>query len=87
MAVTGLAAAALFAIGRHAPPSPVATWAGISVLRILVAPLVALTCLVCAAFSPYRFPRWALLAATLAEVAVSAYGGFVWFVPMIFSRP
>jgi hypothetical protein len=87
MALTGLAAAALFAIGRHAAPSPLATWAGLSVLRILVAPLLALTLLVCAAFSPYRFPRLALLAGTVTEVAVSAYGGLVWFVPLIFPGP
>jgi hypothetical protein len=34
IAVTGLAAAILFAIGRHAAPSPIATWAGLSVLRV-----------------------------------------------------
>jgi hypothetical protein len=57
------------------------------VLRILVAPLLALTLLVCAVFSPYRFPRLALLAGTVMEVAVSAYGGLVWFVPLIFPGP
>lgn len=87
MALTGLAAAAVFAIDRHAAPSPLATWAGLSVLRILVAPLLALTLLVCAAFSPYRFPRLALLAGTVMEAAVSAYGGLVWFVPLIFPGP
>jgi len=56
------------------------------VLRILVAPLLALIALVCAALSPYRFPRVAFLAVTIAEAAVSAYGGFVWFVPLLFSR-
>jgi hypothetical protein len=86
-ALAGLAAAALFAIGRHAAPSPLATWAGLSVLRILVAPLLALTLLVCAVFSPYRFPRLALLAGTVMEVAVSTYGGLVWFVSLIFPGP
>lgn len=86
VAVTGLAAVALFAIGRHVPaPSPLATWAGLSVLRILVAPLLALSCLVCTLLAPYRFPRLAFLAAATMEVAVSAYGGFVWFVPLFFS--
>lgn len=84
VAVTGLAAVTLFAVGRHAPPSPLATWAGLSVLRILVAPLLALTFLVCAVFSPYRVPRVPLLAATGMEAAVSAYGGFAWFVPLFF---
>lgn len=86
IAVTGLAAVAAFAIGRHAAPSPLATWAAFSVLRILVAPLLALTFLVCAVFSPYRFPRLALLAGTVMEAAVSAYGGLVWFIPLFFSR-
>jgi hypothetical protein len=61
--------------------------AGLSVLRILVAPLLALAFLVCTLFSPYRSPRFALLAASAMEVAVSAYGGFVWFVPLLFHRP
>ena len=87
VAVTGIAAAILFAVGRNATPSPLATWAGFSVLRILVAPLLALTFLVCTVFSPHRSPRLAFLAATLMEAAVSAYGGLVWFVPMLFQRP
>jgi hypothetical protein len=87
VAVTGIAAVILFALGRHATPSALATWAGFSVLRILVAPLFALTCLVCAVLTPHRFPRVAFLAATVMEAAVSAYGGCVWFVPLFFHRP
>ena len=87
VAVTGLAAVALFAIGRYATPSPIATWAALSVLRILVAPLLALIFLVCAVVSPQRSSRFALLFATVVEAAVSAYGGFVWFVPLLFHRP
>jgi hypothetical protein len=87
VAGTGLAAATLFAMGRHAAPSPLATWAGLSVLRLLVAPLLALAFLVCTVLSPYRVSRLALLAATVVEVAVSVYGGFVWFVPLLFPRP
>ena len=87
VAVTGLAAVAPFAIGRYAAPSPIAIGAALSVLRILVAPLLALTCLVCTVLSPYRVPRLALLAATAIEVAVSAYGGFVWFFPLLLHRP
>jgi hypothetical protein len=87
VAVTGLAAVALFAIDRYAAPSPVAIGAALSVLRILVAPLLALTCLVCTVLSPYRVPRLALLAATAIEVVVSAYGGFVWFFPLLLHRP
>lgn len=87
VAVTGVTAAILFAVGRHAVSSPLATWAGLSVLRILVAPLLALTFLVCTIFAPHRSPRFAFLAATLMEAAVSAYGGSVWFVPLFFPRP
>jgi len=58
-------------------------WGALSVLRILVAPLLTLTFLVCAAMSPYRTPRVALLAAVAMEAAVSAYGGLVWFVPLL----
>ena len=88
VAASGLAAAVLFTVGRHAaPPSPIAEWAGLSILRILVAPLLALAFLVCAVFSPRRGPRLAFLAGTAAEAAVSAYGGLVWFVPMLLSRP
>jgi hypothetical protein len=86
VAVTGVTAAILFAVGRHAPPSPLTTWADFSVLRILVAPLLALTFLVCAIFSPHRSPRFTLLAATVMEAAVSTYGGVVWFIPLFFER-
>lgn len=87
VAVTGVIAAILFAVGRHAEASPLATWAEVSVLRILVAPLLALAFLVCAVVAPRRSPRLALLSATALEAAVSAYGGFVWFVPLFFDRP
>ena|SRR5437867_1129602 len=87
VAVTGVAAAILFEVGRHAAPSPLAAWDVLSVLRILVAPLLALIFLVCAVVSPQRSSRFALLFATVVEAAVSAYGGFVWFVPLLFHRP
>jgi hypothetical protein len=88
VAATGLSAALIFGVGRHAPtPSPLATWAAFSVLRILVAPLLALAFLLCGVLSPFRFARAACLAAAVTEVAVSAYGGFTWFVPLFFDRP
>ena len=87
VAFTGVTAAILFAVGRHATASPLATWAGFSVLRILIAPLLALTFLVCTILSPHRSSRFAFLAATVMEAAVSAYGGFVWFVPLFFHGP
>ena len=79
-------AVAVYVVGRHTAPSPLATLAGFSVLRILVAPFLALAFFVCSLFSPYRFPRLAFLASAAMEMAVSAYAGFVWFVPMFFPR-
>jgi hypothetical protein len=84
VAVTGVAAAILFAAGRRAAPSPLATLAGLSVLRLLAAPLLTPTYAVCAAFSPHRPPRLTFLAATALEAAVCVYIGIVWFVPVIF---
>jgi hypothetical protein len=84
IALTGLTAAIVFSLGRHAPPSTLATLAGISVLRILVAPLLALTFGVCTILSPRGGPRSALVAATVMEAVVSAYAGVVWFVPLFF---
>ncbi len=83
VAVSGAVAAILFVVGRHAVgPSTLATWASLSVLRILVAPLLALVFLLAGEAAPHRSPRLALLAAAFVEVAVCACGGFVW----IFSR-
>jgi hypothetical protein len=87
VAVTGLAAVILFAVGRRAAPSPFATWAGLSVLRLLAAPILALTFVVCAALSPHRPPRLMFLAATAMEAAVCIYMGVVWFLPMVLHRP
>src|SRR5262249_42885016 len=84
IAITGVAAVALFAAGRHmSEPSPLAGWAALSVLRILLAPLLALSFLVCTALSPYRMPRLVFLAATVLEATVSIYGGYVWFFPIL----
>ena len=85
VAVTSLSAPVFFAIGRHVTaPSPLAAWAGLSVLVILIAPLLALGFLVGTVLAPYRVPRLTLLAATAAEAAVTAYGGLIWFVPLFF---
>ena len=87
VAITGVAAAVLFALGRDAAaPSTLAAWASFSVLRILLAPILAPAFLVVALFTPYRFPRLALLAATAMELAVVAFAGVVWFVPLFLQR-
>src|SRR5829696_4141421 len=78
IAVTGMTSAILFAVGSHAPPSTLETLAGFSVLRILVAPVLALTFLVCTLFAPRGGSRSALVAATVMEAVVGVYGGFVW---------
>lgn len=88
VAVTGVAAAVLFAIGRDAATaSPLGMWAAISVLRILVAPLLALGFLLCAVVSPLRVTRLAFLAVVVTEAVVSVYGGVTWLVPLLFSGP
>jgi hypothetical protein len=81
--MTGLAAALIFMVGRTATaPSPLAVWAAFSVLRILIAPLLALAFLLSAAMSPFRWHRFALLAASFMELAVTAYAAVIWFVPL-----
>jgi hypothetical protein len=92
VAVTGVAAAVLYAVGRNAtPPSPLATAAMFSVFRILVAPLVApllaLGFFVGMVLSSFRLPRLALLAATLMEAGVTVYMGLTWFLPLLLQRP
>ena len=87
VALTGVAAVLLYALGRHAvAPSPLATWAALSVLRILLALVLAPAFLVFALLSAYRSPRFALLTATALEVGVAVYAGFVWFFPLMFHR-
>jgi hypothetical protein len=86
VAVTGVIAALLFAVGRAEVGTTLAAWAQFSVLRILVAPLFALTFLVCAGISPWRPQRLALLVATAMEAAVSAYAMAIWFIPIWFGR-
>ncbi len=87
VAVSGLAAVALFAIGRHVPaPRLLPHGRGSPCSGSWSRRFSRCTCLVCTLLAPYRFPRLAFLAAATMEVAVSAYGGFVWFVPLFFSR-
>jgi hypothetical protein len=87
LAITGVAAAILFAIGRHEAGSRLATWAELSVLRLLISPLLALTFLMCAFFSPRGFSRRALLTATAIESTVSLSVGVFWFIHVVLHRP
>ncbi len=87
LALTGMCAMVLFAVGRNADPkSTLAAWGAFSVLRILIAPLFAAAFIVCTLFSPDRVPRRAFLAAAAAELVVTAYAGFVWFLPLLLGR-
>ena len=84
IAATSVAAVGLYAFGRNVVgTSPLALWGALSVLRILVAPILACVFLVCTILSPYRVPRRVFLASTVMEAAVTAYAGFVWFVPLL----
>jgi len=56
------------------------------VLRILPAPILAPAFLVVALFTPYRPARFALLTATVMELAVVVFAGVVWFVPLFFQN-
>jgi hypothetical protein len=74
IAATGLASLAVSLTVRTVGASPIVqSWSAFAVLRILVAPLVALAFLVSGAFAPLRPARIALGAATISEAAVFAY--------------
>ena len=87
VAITGVTAATLFAVTRHAAPATLSLWAELSVLRMLAAPLLALAFFVCAVFAPSRSPRLAMLSAVALEALVSLYGAVVWIVPLLLDRP
>jgi hypothetical protein len=78
VALTGVAAAIVFAAGRHETSSTLAAWTALCVLRILGAPLFAVGWLACGLMAPARAPRLALLMGVLLEAVVSAYGAFIW---------
>lgn len=84
IAATGVMALALFAIGRTAmPPSALGSWTALAVLRILPAPLFATAFLIAGVASPHRGSRWTLLAASVIEIVVCGYAGFVWLTPLL----
>jgi hypothetical protein len=85
VAATSVATAVAFSFGREATASPLATWAAFGVLGMVVAPFLAVTLLIGAVIAPRRSPRFALLAATVLETAVGAYG-CVLFVSMLLSN-
>ncbi len=78
-AATGVAASALFWTTRSQPPaqSLLSLAAGLSLERIIVAPLVAAAFLVCAGFAPAASPRRAFALAALCEGGAAA-PWFLW---------
>ena len=82
IAATSLAALIGYVAARTADaPSLLHTWSGLAALRILVAPLFALGFLLSGLLAPNRSSRFALLVATVVEVAAFAYVAFIWFHP------
>jgi hypothetical protein len=82
VASTGAVGAAIFALGRYSGPASML--GALSVLRILLACILAPTFLVVALIAPSRGPRVALLAAAAIELAVVMVAAFSWFVPLYF---
>ena len=79
LAVAGTAAAASFfyLAAQGAGPGSIAhAWSAAAVLRILIAPVLALAFLVSAVMTPSRWPRFALLAAAVIEAAAFACAAF-----------
>ena len=73
IAATGLASLGVSVAARAAPAGPIIhSWSAFAVLRILVAPMIALAFLVSGVFAPRRPARIALLAATVSEAIVFA---------------
>jgi hypothetical protein len=82
IAATGLAAVIGYVAARTADAPPLLqTWSALAVLRILVAPLFALSFLLSGLLAPNRSSRFALLLATVVEAAVFAYVAIIWFHP------
>ena len=71
---SGLAALMDFILCRDAPiGSQPANWCALAVLRILIAPLLALAFLLSTVFAPIRSSRIALFAATAGEATIFLY--------------
>ena len=74
IAATGVAALYVCVAARAADAGPALhSWSSFAVLRILVAPVIALGFLVSGAFAPRPAARIALGGATVSEAAVFAY--------------
>jgi hypothetical protein len=83
IATTGLAAACLYAIGRHAAGSVLLEWASYSVLRLLISPLFVLGFAVLLLVAPNRAARRSLLAALGIEALATVSGALTLMVPSL----
>jgi hypothetical protein len=73
LAITAIAALVAYVAPQASnPESALNAWSAVAVLRILVAPSLALASLLAAAFAPGRGPRLVLLGAAAAETAAFA---------------
>jgi hypothetical protein len=75
VAATAIAAAILYATGRSRPAGPGLAWADYSILRLIVAPLLAGAAFLAGILAPDRRLRIALFVACVIEVA--AFASFV----------
>ena len=83
IAATGVAAAIAYAMTATLTPEPTAawkSWAYLTPLRMLAAPVLAGAFGLAAVLAPARGPRWALASATVLEFAVTAYAFIHWFI-------
>ena len=76
VAATAAAASLFYLATQGAGPGIARAWSAAAVLRILIAPVLALAFLVSAVMAPSRWPRFALLAATAVEAAAFACAAF-----------
>jgi hypothetical protein len=80
LAMTGLLAACLYALGNSPALGPgLAFWASLAVLRVFPAPFLACGYLLSAVLAPDRSPRRMLLAATAIEGAAGLGVIIYWF--------
>ena len=87
LALTGVAAALLHAVGRHvAPHSVLGALAAFSVLRLLLSPLCALALGLGSLLTAFTAQRRLLLLATALELLACAYIAVAWVMPLLLQR-
>ena len=79
IACTALVALVLTVGVRSGGPLWLRPWSGLSPLRVLAAPMLALFFVVCAVFAPSRTPRLRLLAAGAVEGLVFVVVAMTWW--------